>query len=166
MWPQLELEIVKGSDEKGILEYFVFGALIQELIYYNNQVKNTDLKSLAMFNGSTRPLLRITIMNITKFIKKIALHCYSTVVNPIVCKIKTKTTAIRFIYLVFISALIFMPITSSASVKNAASCSYSNVLAAYTSASAGDTVAIPASTLEPFSCNEIIFYLCQSDYRI
>jgi len=83
-------------------------------------------------------------MNITKFIKKITHHCNSTFVNPIVFEIKTETTAIRFTYLVFISAIMLMPITSSASVKNAASCSYSDVSAAYSSASAGDTVAVPA----------------------
>ncbi len=83
-------------------------------------------------------------MNITKFIKKIIHHYYSTDMNPIVYVIETKFAVIQFTYLIFISAIMFMPITSSASVKNAASCSYSDVSAAYSAASAGDTVTVPS----------------------
>ncbi|MGZ3745084.1 MAG: hypothetical protein ACXWRA_14950 [Pseudobdellovibrionaceae bacterium] len=48
--------------------------------------------------------------------------------------------------LVFIFPLIFLPAVSWSAIKNAVSCSYSDVSAAYNMASSGDTVIIPAGT--------------------
>jgi hypothetical protein len=48
------------------------------------------------------------------------------------------------ICLLFISILVFTPIVSKAAVMTATTCSYSDVLSTYNSASAGDTVSIPS----------------------
>ncbi len=52
----------------------------------------------------------------------------------------------RFKCLLFIAALVFLPIAVWADTQNAASCSLSDVTAAYNAASAGDIVVIPAGS--------------------
>lgn len=77
-------------------------------------------------------------------INKKIYHAYSKAMGFIVYMIKTKSTVMRLMYLVLISPLILMPTTSSAANRNAASCSYSDVSAAYSAASVGDTVVVPS----------------------